>query len=95
MIKDYDLEVHYHPGKANVVADALSRRAHCNLIEARPTARVLCCEIGAVEIELGQLHESGQQAEIFNITIEMTIKSQIIEAQRKDKGMEHIRAAIN
>jgi hypothetical protein len=25
LIKDYDLEVHYHPGKVNVVADALSR----------------------------------------------------------------------
>ena len=24
LIKDYNLEVHYHPGKANVVADALS-----------------------------------------------------------------------
>ncbi|WVZ97463.1 hypothetical protein U9M48_043000 [Paspalum notatum var. saurae] len=34
LIKDYDLEVHYHPGKANVVADALSRKAHCNVIEA-------------------------------------------------------------
>ena len=28
LIKDYNLEVHYHPGKANVVADALSRKAH-------------------------------------------------------------------
>ncbi|WVZ70340.1 hypothetical protein U9M48_019015 [Paspalum notatum var. saurae] len=37
LIKDYDLEVHYHPGKANVVADALSRKAHCNFIETRPT----------------------------------------------------------
>jgi hypothetical protein len=34
LIKDYELEVHYHPGKANVVADALSRKAHCNYLLA-------------------------------------------------------------
>ena len=28
MIKDYNLEVHYHLGKANVVADALSQKSH-------------------------------------------------------------------
>jgi hypothetical protein len=28
LIKDYEIEVHYHPRKANVVADALSRKAH-------------------------------------------------------------------
>ncbi|WVZ97543.1 hypothetical protein U9M48_043069 [Paspalum notatum var. saurae] len=42
LIKDYDLEIHYHPRKANVVADALSRRAHCNVLEVQPTARVIC-----------------------------------------------------
>jgi len=41
LIKDYNLEVHYHPGKANVVADALSRKVHCNYISARPSVRVL------------------------------------------------------
>jgi hypothetical protein len=30
LIKDYDLEIHYHPGKANVVANALSRKSYVN-----------------------------------------------------------------
>jgi hypothetical protein len=34
LIKDYELEVHYHPRKANVVADVLSRKAHCNYLLA-------------------------------------------------------------
>ena len=34
LIKDYNLEVHYHPGKANVVANALSRKSH--LVEETP-----------------------------------------------------------
>ena len=28
LIKDYNLEVHYHPGKANVVAYALSWKSY-------------------------------------------------------------------
>jgi hypothetical protein len=34
LIKDYNLNVQYHPEKANVVADALSRKSHC--LNAQP-----------------------------------------------------------
>jgi hypothetical protein len=34
LIKDYELEVHYHSVKANIVADALSQKAHCNYLPA-------------------------------------------------------------
>jgi hypothetical protein len=30
LIKDYDLGINDHPGKANVVVDALSRKKYCN-----------------------------------------------------------------
>ena len=33
LIKDYDLEVHFHPSKANVVADALSRKPHYQVVQ--------------------------------------------------------------
>ena len=32
LIKDYDMRLHYHPGKANVVADALSRKSYVNTL---------------------------------------------------------------
>jgi hypothetical protein len=32
LIKDYDLGINYHRGKANVVVDALSRRSHLNVL---------------------------------------------------------------
>ncbi|WVZ63512.1 hypothetical protein U9M48_013137 [Paspalum notatum var. saurae] len=89
LIKDYDLEIHYHPGKANVVADALSRRAHCNVIEIRPTARVICCGIDAIEIATDQL------IELYNLISEPTIKEQIIAAQKQDKGMAYIHEGID
>jgi hypothetical protein len=31
LIKDYDLEIHYHLGKVNLVADALSRKAQAHM----------------------------------------------------------------
>jgi hypothetical protein len=35
LIKDYDLGINYHPGKANVVDDVLSRKKYCNTTFAR------------------------------------------------------------
>jgi hypothetical protein len=35
LIKDYDLGIIYHPSKANVVADTLSKRSHLNMLATR------------------------------------------------------------
>jgi hypothetical protein len=79
LIKDYELEVHYHMGKANVVADALSHKAHCNYLPAvsltgeESSARVL------------------PDLSLFNITLTPTLRAKIIAAQKDDKGMCHIK----
>jgi hypothetical protein len=47
LIKDYDLEVHYHPGKANVVVDALSRKAQCNCVTMDSKITTIVSDRGA------------------------------------------------
>jgi hypothetical protein len=36
--------INYHPGKANVVADVLSQKKHCNAMAARELPPKLCRE---------------------------------------------------
>ena len=52
LIKDYDLEVHYHPGKANVIADALSRKTHCNCLSVESYNDTLCAEMQKLNLKL-------------------------------------------
>jgi hypothetical protein len=44
LIKDYDLRINYHPGKANVVADVLSRRSHLDMLATRELLPKFCKE---------------------------------------------------
>ena len=52
LIKDYDLEVHYHPSNANVVADALSRKVRCNCLSVEPYNETLCAEMQKLNLEI-------------------------------------------
>jgi hypothetical protein len=79
LIKDYELEVHYHPGKANVVADVLSRKAHYNYL---PVVRLTREESSTRVLP---------NLSLFNITLTPTLRDEIIAAQKNDEGMGHIK----
>jgi hypothetical protein len=60
LIKDYDVEINYHPGKANVVADALSQKTYCNNLMVREEQPALHEELEKLRIEIvdhGQVNE--------------------------------------
>jgi hypothetical protein len=82
LIKDYELEVHYHPGKINVVADALSRKGHCNYL---PVVRSTGEESSTRVLP---------DLSLFNITLTPTLRGEIITAQKNDAGMIHIKRRI-
>jgi hypothetical protein len=79
LIKDYELEVHYHPRKVNVVADVLSRKAHCNSL---PAIRLTGEESSTRVLP---------NLSLFNITLTPTLRAKIIATQKDDEGMDNIK----
>jgi ribonuclease HI len=84
LIKDYDLEIHYHPGKANVVADALSRKAYCHhLVTQEPRLRE----------EMEKLNLSVvPHSYNYNLSVRPVLDDQIKEAQKDDEKLIEIKA---
>jgi hypothetical protein len=59
-IEDYDLNIHNHPGKENVIADALSRKHYCNNMMVQKEQPTLYEEMEKLSLEIvekGQLNE--------------------------------------
>jgi hypothetical protein len=88
LIKGYDLEVHYHPGKANVVADALSQKLQCNCVMIDSRINTLCDELSKMKIEV---IPSGA---LSHISVEPTLQDQITMAQLSDKECKSLRRTV-
>jgi hypothetical protein len=88
LIKDYDLEVHYHPGKANVVADALSRKVHCNHLELEPVSEPLCEEMRRLNLEV------VQQGNLYALAAESNLYDRIVTAQHNDEDIQIVKQKL-
>ncbi|CAA0833174.1 Uncharacterized mitochondrial protein AtMg00860, partial [Striga hermonthica] len=84
LVKDYDCTISYHPGKANVVADALSRRYHgaLNFMISREEGLVRDFERLRIEIVESTPRASGMLA---SLVVGSTLRERIITEQLNDR----------
>jgi ribonuclease HI len=62
LIKDYDLEINYHPGKANVVSDALNRMSHVSQLVVDSMPFELCEEFAySIHESAYSIHPEGNK----------------------------------
>jgi hypothetical protein len=87
LIKYYDLKINYHPRKANVVADALSRKKYCNTIFTRRIRPELLREIKYLNI--GMVNEATMTMEV-----EPTLEAEIRKGQLEYAKLKEIRQLI-
>ena len=83
-----DLGLNYQPGKANVVADALSRKSYCNTLMIQQHPPSLCEEFSKLNLELVP---SGH---LNNLEVKPSLEYQIKEAQKRDLGITKIEQRI-
>ena len=74
LIKDYELIIEYHPGKANVVTDALSRKSSATLAYINIVYMPLLIDMKALRINLDY---DGHGALLANFVVIPSLVEQI------------------
>jgi hypothetical protein len=88
LIKDYDLRINYHPGKANVVADTLSRRSHVNQLVVDSMPIELCEEFDKLNLRIVANMKATE------IEVGSNLLQEIRKGQVEDEKIQEIKCNI-
>jgi hypothetical protein len=87
LIKDCDIGINYHPGKANVVADTLSCKKYSNVTIVRRMRPELCREIRYLNLVI--VNEAA-----IAVEVEPMLEAEIRKAKLEDEKLKEIRQLI-
>jgi len=89
-LKDYDFELLYHPGKANVVVDALSRKTvHMTHLMIKEVELLEKFRDMRIQVELG-----SESVRCSTLTISSDFLDSIRERQLLDAGLKRVREQL-
>jgi hypothetical protein len=80
--------INYHPIKANVVVDTLSRRSHLNVLATRELLPEFCKEFE--KFNLGWVSNT----EVINMEVNSTLEQDIRKGQVEDAKSQEIKEQI-
>jgi hypothetical protein len=88
LIKDYDLGINYHLGKANLVADALSRRSHVSELVVNSMPFELCEEFDKLNLRI------IVNTEAIEMEVGSSLLQEIRRGQQEDEKIQEIQRNI-
>jgi hypothetical protein len=88
LIKDYDLGINYHLGKANVVADALSQRSHVSQLVVDCMPFELCEEFDKLNLSI------IANIEAMEMEVGSSLLQEIRRGQLEDEKVQEIKHNI-
>jgi hypothetical protein len=88
LIKDYDLGINYHPGKANVVANALSHRSHVSQLVVDSMLFKLCEEFNKLNLNI------VANIEVMKMDVGSSLLQEIWKGQLEDEKIQEIKHNI-
>ncbi|CAA0821931.1 Uncharacterized mitochondrial protein AtMg00860, partial [Striga hermonthica] len=89
-VKDYDCTISYHPGKANVTADALSRRSYGQLSFLFTGHDVLLREFERLQLEAVE-STSTAGGVLDSLVVGLTLRERIVSEQPNDRFLCRMR----
>src|SRR6187401_58385 len=89
LLTDYDLGITYTPGKANVMADALSRKSYCNNLMLQQGQPLLHEEFRKLNLHI------VPRGFLSTLVAKPTLTDRIIAAQKQDTGISRIKRNIH
>ncbi|MCF8704068.1 hypothetical protein L3055_11065, partial [Corynebacterium sp. MC-02] len=95
LLKDYDVDILYHPGKANVVADALSRKSMGSLSDTPPERRGIVRDVqqlASLGVRLSDLNAKGISVREL---AEPSIVAEIKQRQYEDPNLVRYRDSVS